>query len=72
MSNTDLEKKSDPEIVCCLGCGRDTMNQTGYCNECFGRGKSALHEQRGRRLIKSVHGNPIYNDIDIDNPAEKE
>lgn len=30
-----MRKTNDIEIVCCVGCGRDTSHESGFCPDCF-------------------------------------
>jgi hypothetical protein len=39
-----------PELSCCLGCGRDCVGTSGYCDRCLGRGhrSTQVSERKGR------------------------
>lgn len=50
-----MPKRTNP-IVCCLGCGRDTTQRTGYCLRCYrntgmavSRKRERIQEQKERR-----------------------
>ncbi len=44
-------------MKCCLSCGRDTQNTSGYCNKCFGHG-SQIDDRKDRPVIH-FDGDPI-------------
>jgi predicted amidophosphoribosyltransferase len=49
---------SNGELVCCISCGRDTRNKSGYCGQCLG-GYYGRHgnkdDQRGRKTWGADH-----------------
>jgi predicted amidophosphoribosyltransferase len=48
------------EIMCCLGCGRDTTASGGCCYRCIGRGQQGVDERKDRPVVR-FDGNPICN-----------
>ena len=56
------------ELICCLGCGRDTWSKDGYCNKCIGQSShfnSQINDRKDRHRL-----NVSLIDIDEDDIYE--
>lgn len=63
-------------LICCIGCGRDTSNKSGYCPYCGSRGRTHISDEKGRpaRSSKVLAGTTSleeYWEAQLDPPAGK-